>query len=62
MCLFGCLQGVPRVPKFREVTSGPGAGEIIIQTKTAASGVNNPAQGFKFIIMPVLDDNTLDPI
>ena len=39
-------------------------GEITIQIKTAASGViNNPAQGFfKFIIMPVLDDDTLDPI
>ena len=48
MCLFGCLQGVPRVPEFGEVANIRSWSRITIHIKTAASGVNNPAQDFQF--------------
>ena len=47
--------GVPAVPVFRDVTSGPGAGQVTVEIRTVASGVNNPVQGFQFVITPVLD-------
>ena len=54
--------GVPRESQFGDVNSGPGAGEVTLEVKTVASGVDNPSQGFRFIITPVLDGEVLDPI
>ena len=59
MCLYDCLQGVPRVPVFGELLFGPGNGEVTLQIKTLASGVNNSAHGFHFLIAPVLDGDIL---
>ena len=35
------------------MTSGPNPGEVTIQIKTIASGVDHPSQGFQFNIIPV---------
>ena len=37
------------------MTSGPNPGEITIQIKTIASGVDRSSQGFQFNIIPVRD-------
>ena len=36
------------------MTTGPRSGEITVQIKTVASGVNLPEQGFHFNVTPVL--------
>ena len=55
--------GVPREPQFGEsIASGPGTGEVTLEIKTVASGVNNPDQEFHFIITPEFDGDTLNPI
>ena len=47
--------GIPAEPSFGELTSGPNPGQVTIQIKTIASGVSDPAaQGFAFVIVPVL--------
>ena len=33
---------------------GPSSGQITVQIKTVASGVNNPVHGFQFRLTPVL--------
>ena len=37
------------------MTPGPNPGEVTIQIKTIASGVDDPSQGFQFNIIPVRD-------
>jgi hypothetical protein len=54
--------GVPREPQFGNVVSGSRIGEVVLEIKTVASGVDNPNQAFRFIITPVLDVNVLEPI
>ena len=54
--------GVPAQPSFGEVRTGDNAGEVILQIKTVASGVNSPNQQFRFIIVPDLEGARLDPI
>ena len=47
--------GIPAVPSFGELTPGPDPGQVSISIKTVASGVSDPAaQGFAFVIVPVL--------
>ena len=47
--------GIPAAPSFGELRSGSQAGQVIIQIKTVASGVSDPAaQGFEFVIVPRL--------
>jgi hypothetical protein len=48
------VQGVPAEPQFGDLTTGPRSGEITVEMKTVASGVNSPEQGFHFNITPVL--------
>ena len=51
------------MPEFREVANVRfWCWRIIIHIKTAASGVNNPAQGFQFIVMPDLEYDIVDSI
>lgn len=50
------------MPQFGELLSGPGAGDVTIEIKTIASGVNNPSQGFRFIITPLLDYDILERV
>ena len=38
------------MPKFGELLSGPGAGEVTVMIKTVASGVEDPSQVFWFVI------------
>ena len=47
-------QGVPATPQFGDLTIGSGSGQVTVQIKTVASGVNNPGHGFQFILTPVL--------
>ena len=54
--------GVPRTPQFGRVLSGSRVGEVTVEIKTVASGVNSRDQRFQFILTPVLDVNVLDPI
>ena len=54
--------GVPREPQFGNVESGSHIGEVVLDIKTVAAGVDNENQAFRFIITPVLDGNILDPI
>ena len=60
VCIFTLLVhalslGIPAVPSFGELTPGPDPGQVSIQIKTVASGVSDPAaQGFAFVIVPVL--------
>ena len=54
--------GVPREPQFGNVESGSRIGEVVLEIKTVASGVDNENQNFRFIIIPVLGVNVLDPI
>ena len=49
-----CSSGVPAVPMIRDVTSGPGAGQVTVEIRTVASGVDNPEQDFQFVITPDL--------
>ena len=57
------IVGIPREPQFGDnIASGPGTGEVTLEIKTVASGVNNPDQEFRFIITPELDGDTLNPI
>ena len=43
------------MPSFGDLTPGPDPGQVTIQIKTIASGVSDPAaQGFAFVIVPVL--------
>ena len=42
--------------------SGPSMGEVTLQIKTVASGVNDSVQGFRFVITPVLDGDVLEVI
>ena len=51
------FQGVPAQPSFGELTPGPNPGEVTIQIKTVASGVDSPSQGFQFNIIPVQNGN-----
>ena len=47
--------GIPATPSFGELVSGPEAGQVIIQIKTIASGASDrDAQGFEFVLVPVL--------
>ena len=60
---FNLHAGVPREPQFGDnIASGPSTGEVTLEIKTVASGVNNPDQEFRFIITPEIDGNTLDPV
>lgn len=53
---FGISSGIPAAPSFGELMSGSQAGQVVIQIKTVASGVSDPAaQGFEFIIYPVIN-------
>ena len=55
--------GVSRDPQFGDsIVSGPGSGEVTLEIKTIASGVDHPNQEFRFVITPVLDGKILDPI
>ena len=54
--------GVPREPQFGNVESGSRIGEVVLEIKTVAAGVDNENQNFWFIIIPVLGVNVLDPI
>ena len=48
--------GIPAVPSFGELSSGPDTGQVTIQIKTIASGLNTrEARGFEFVLIPVLD-------
>lgn len=47
-------QGVPAEPQFGGLITGPRSGEITVQIKTVASGVNLREQGFHFSITPIL--------
>ena len=47
--------GRPASPQFGDLTSGPGEGEVTIQIKTVASGVDSSSPQFQFNIVPVLD-------
>lgn len=59
---YACT-GVPRDPQFGDsIVSGPGSGEVTLEIKTIASGVDDPNQEFRFVITPVLDGEILDPI
>ena len=51
---FTQCQGVPAEPQFGDLITGPRSGEIIVQIKTVAAGVNTPHQEFRFNISPVL--------
>ena len=44
------------------MASGPRSGEVTLEIKTVASGVNNPDQEFRFVITPEIDGDTLNPI
>ena len=46
------------MPTFGILTSGPRAGEITIQIKTVASGVDRVDHRFRFVITPVLGSMT----
>jgi hypothetical protein len=54
--------GVPREPQFGNVVSGSRIGEVVLELKTVASGVDNLDQEFRFIITPVLGGNVLQSI
>ena len=40
---------------YGELTSGPGAGEVTLMIKTAASGIEDPSQVFWFVITAYTD-------
>ena len=63
ICIAHNTQGVPAVPLFETLITGPDAGQITIRVKTiasGASGVSSPDQGFCFLITPVLDGRRQD--
>ena len=41
---------------------GSRIGEVTLEIKTVASGINDQNQAFRFVITPVLDGDVLDPI
>ena len=41
---------------------GSRVGEVTLEIKTVASGVDNRNQAFRFVFTPVLDGDILDPI
>ena len=49
------LIGIPARPIFGKLISGPNSGEVTIQIKTIASGIDNVSQGFQFNIIAVRD-------
>ena len=49
--------GKPFRPSFGELTLGPSSTDVMIQIKTVASGIDDPAQGFSFNIIPVVNGN-----
>ena len=55
MDIISIFTGLPAMPTFGELISGPGAGEVAILIKTVASGVEDPSQVFWFVITPYTD-------
>ena len=54
------LLGIPVRPEFGSLSSGPGAGEVMLLIRTEHSGVNSATQQFRFVITPFLDGEELD--
>lgn len=50
------------MPEVGALISGPSVGQVTLQMKTAASGINSSLQGFQFIVTPVLDGRNLSSI
>ena len=50
------------MPEVGALVSGPNVGEVTLQIKTAASGINSSLQNFQFIVTPVLDGRSLSSI
>ena len=50
------------MPEVGALISGPSVGQVTLQIKTAASGINSSLQGFQFIVTPVLDGQNLSSI
>ena len=50
------------MPEVEALVSGPSVGQVTLQIKTAASGVNSSLQNFQFIVTPVLDGRNLSSI
>lgn len=53
------IEGVPAVPEFGSLARGRRVGEINIQIRTVASGVNSPNEQFRFVIAIVFAGITL---
>ena len=49
------ITGRPAPPEFGNLTLGPNAGEITIEIRTIASGIDNNSQVLGFIITPIID-------